>query len=1094
MDDDTDAATVGELLRRHRFRAGLTQGELAARAAVSVRAVRYIEQGRVARPQATSVRRLAAALGLAEGEYAVLLGAIAPDRPADAAVPRPVAGARQVVGAPRVDVLGPLVVSRLGAPVEIESRLLRTLLGLLAIHQGRVVPVAEIVDVLWEDRPPRTYRELVHTYIGQLRRVLEPDRPPRAPALYLSRSSAGYRLRLPTGCCDLDEFDELVAGARQAAPAAPVEAWRLYGRAWPMWRGPLLADGTARLAQHPVAVAVTGRRSTALLACADLAVELGRCADLLEPVRALAAAEPLHEGLAARLMLLYAGCGQQAAALELYEDLRGRLDAELGVAPGAELRAAHLRVVRGAEAAAPAPRATPGSSAVPAQLPADVVGFTGRPEHLRRLDQPQPGGVSAIAGMGGVGKTALALRWAHLARERYPDGQLYVDLAGHRAGQHVPPATALAGFLRALGATADQVPTDPAQATALYRSLLAGRRMLVLLDNAADAEQVRPLLPGDPGVRVLVTSRVRLTGLVVRDGADQIVLDAFSPAEAYALLARLLGARRVDAEPAAAAELAQLCAYLPLALRIAAANLAEAPLTTIADGVRDLRGTDRLAALAVAGDPDTAVRAAFDQSYAAAEPGERTLFRRLGLLPGPDTTAAAAAALLDEPVAPTARTLGRLAARHLVRQHRPGRFVMHDLLRLYAADLAAADANPAAGRAALARLGEHHLRHTAAAAGLLYPHLLHLPDTGVLAGEPPPGGPFDAPAAALEWLDAERANAVALVAELAARAPVTALLLADTLQGYFRLRGNTGDWAAVSRAGLAAARAAGDTRAEAAAELGLGCMHDTAGRFESARPHYRSAHDLAELAGWTDCMAVALNNLSRIEWVAGRPAQTVAYLTRALALHERAGRAAGAAVTLANLGAAHLELGRWAGRDGTEGAADTARARDYLLRALAVHREIGDRRNEADTLRVLAAAELDAGRPVAALGYAQDALALATAAADRRFEALALSMVATAHAGLRRAADAREHHDRALALARDAGDRATETIALLDRAQALGYLGEPGQLRELARAALAIARELSANSLERRALALLAGCRPPVRLGAGRGPGSAALR
>jgi DNA-binding SARP family transcriptional activator len=520
---------------------------------------------------------------------------------------------------------------------------------LLAIQPNRVVPVDEIVDVVWGDDPPATGRSLVHGHVRQVRRLIEPARRPRAPAERVVRTDGGYLL-VADDDLDLVRFDRLVATARRRHEAGDVAgAIDAYAEGLDCWRGGVLSDlDDPALHEHPAAVAAAGRRLSAALAYADLAVGSGRHDEAVPRLQALAAEERLHEGLHARLMLALAGAGRQADALALLGELRGRLAEELGVEPGADVRAAHLRVLRQQVPAAaehPDGRDPPGP---PAQLPADLSTFTGRVGALRRLDALLSGDVAApsgvaigvIVGTAGVGKTTLAVHWAHRVTDRFPDGQLFVNLRGYASAAPIRPAEVLARFLHALGVPADQVPIDPDEAAALYRSVMAGRRALVVLDNARDAPQVRPLLPGGPGNLVLVTSRDRLTGLRAREGAVPVLLDVLTPNEAHRLLARVLPPHRVRAEPDAIPALAQACAYLPLALGIAAANVAAAEASTgehagVARYVARLCAGNRLAELEVDGDPDSAVQATFDLSYATLAADAARLFRRLGLVPGP---------------------------------------------------------------------------------------------------------------------------------------------------------------------------------------------------------------------------------------------------------------------------------------------------------------------------------------------------------------------------------------------------------------------------------------------------------------------------
>lgn len=1098
-----DAATVGESLRRLRLRAGLGQGELAARAGISVRTLRNIENGTFSRPQAASIHRLAAALGLSGVELDGLLAG-APNTPPDETGP----GLSL-----RVDVLGPLTVRRGAASVEITSAMQRSLLGLLAVQPRQPVGADEIVDLLWPDDPPRTCLQLVHTYIAQVRRLLEPARGSGQSAGVLRRVAGGYQLDLLPEQSDLVQFTGLDRQAGEAWEAGATEsALQLHREAWSHWRGPVLTGCDSRLREHPAAIRVAQQRIAAVQQWADAALSIARYDEVLGPLRILHAEEPLHEGLAARLMLVLAGAGQQAAALALFESVKDLLDEQLGVSPGPELRTAQLRVLRGDLPAAlrAAPRttdtATPdrgarGSSAqggassppAPAQLPVDVPGFAGRSQCLRQLERllrttapaesesgsEQPVTIAAVVGMGGVGKTALAVHWAHRVRDRFPDGQLFVNLRGHGVEGPLRPIDALSGFLLAFGTPADRIPQDEAQAAALYRSQTSDKRLLVVLDNAADADQVRPLLPTGAGSLAVVTGRERMAGLVARDGAYLLPLDVLEPGEARALLERMLGARRVAAEPEAAAELARLCAHLPLALRIAAANLAGRPRSRIADQVSALAEGDRLAALAIDGDATTAVRANFALSCDALPAAERRLFRLIGLLPGADLTAPAAAALADLPLAQARQLLDRLANRHLLDEHRPGRFTMHDLLRLLAVELAREEENQAARTAALLRVSGHYRARLNAAADLLYPHLLRLPDRqGALETERIQ--PFRDGAAAVLWLDDERANLVALTTHLEQQGHhADTWTLAALANGYFVMRRSTLDWRVVAEAGRRAAASAGDLVASALTELNLGMVHNMRAPQSSAAAHHARAAELARQAGWIDGEAVALNNLARSFWLAARLDETVDCLTRALALHRRSGRKVGEAVTIANLAVAHLERARHrehdrareSGSGAPEAAGLDARAEPLRLlhEALELHQAADDRRNEGDTVRILAEAHRDLGDYALALELSEQAVAIAELSGDLRFAAAARNTRATVQTRLGAAQAAFDDHADALRAAIELDDDRLRTQILLDLAESHARLGQPDDALLRLHDVVALAHRSGSRLLERQA-------------------------
>jgi len=1108
-------AAGGEPLRRLRTRAGLSQQDLATRAGISVRTLRSLEQGTVGRPHAASVSRLAAALDVSVDELAELLGEVGdPGRARQAAS----AVAAAADGWVRIGILGPLIVSRDRAVHDIPSPILRTLLGLLSLQAGRTVGTEEIVDALWPDDPPRTCLQLIHTYIRQLRQVLEPGREVRAPSQLLRRVADGYRLDLGADQLDLAEFGQLAGRAAQAWSAGAAEsAWQLYSEAWSCWRGPLLAGSEGRLRGHPAAAAAARARITMIVEWADAALGLGYCDRMVGPLRAVCAEEPLHEGLAARLMLALAGDGDQAAALGLFDAIRSRLDEQLGVTPGRELQAAQLRVLRGqlpvamrpmagsaatsqmstddrgtggksahgsshGSAGAPGPAvAAPPVRIVPAQLPTDVAGFTGRDAELRALGKllAQPDAADAqpvivtIGGMGGVGKSAMAVHWAHRVRKQFPDGQLYVNLRGYAEDGPLRPIDALAGFLHAFGVPANRVPADETQAAAMYRSQLAGKRVLVLLDNAASAQQVRPLLPAGSGSLAVVTSRERMAGLVARDGAHWSALDALPPRESIALLSRLLGAERVAGEPEPAAHLARLCAHLPLALRVAAANLTFRPSHRIADFVAKLTAGDRLAALEVDGDSSTAVRATFKLSCASLPAVERRVFRLLGLAPGPDATAEAVAALAGLTAAEAEHTLERLTSRHLVSEYLPGRYTLHDLLRLYGAELAAAEEEAAEREAAVLRFAAYFRAGVARSAQLLYPHLLHLPapDAPVLPTSGSSASPHDS-SAALAWLDAERATLVALIVHLADHGHHAAAWgLADLLNGYFMLRLNQVDWQVVAEAAGRASYAGGDAAVQAAAEIRLGMAYDVQCRYPEAAHHHRLAAELSRESGWTGAQAVALNNLSRHHWMDGDVGTAIDLITEALALNRAAGRREGEAVTLANLAVAHTELAaeRKAGQDPDGYRQSLETARDLLTEALELHRRIGDTRNEAYTLRSLSQVCRDAGELPQALELAEQSLRLARAAEDSRFEISALNALATARVRLGQGEEGLGLHRRALRAAREIGDLRLQAFILLDLADAQVRLGHPDEAEVAVHDVLTVAGQINSRLLERQA-------------------------
>jgi len=799
-------------------------------------------------------------------------------------------------------------------------------------------------------------------------------------------------------------------------------------------------------------------------------------------LRTLAIEEPLHEGVAARLMLALAGAGQQAEALAVYQGLRDRLSSELGVDPGSEITSAQLRVLRGQLPGAglgtvPEPR----RSEPPAQLPMECAGFSGRTGELQALDRilaaeaaASSAPVAVVSGMGGVGKTALAVRWAWRQRGRYPDGQLYADLRGHSATGPARPLQVLAGFLAALGEPADRIPEDEGQAAALLRTRLEGRRILLVLDNALDAQQVRPLLPAAPGSAAIVTARDRMTGLIARDGAGAVVVRPLPEADAAALLVTSMGERGGEEPAEVVAELAGLCAHLPLALRIAAANLAARPGYRLADYVAALASGDRLTGLAVPEDEQAAVRSAFELSCDGLKPELRRLFRLAGLAPGPDLTAPAAAALAGIATGQAESLLDRLAARNLIDEYAHGRYRLHDLLRLYAAELAQAEESTTGREAAIDRLAAHATAAVRSASERLYPHLLHLPDSArEEQAEPGSSLPeFASDIAALAWLNAERPNLVALVVLLTRQSRAEAALrLSDRLAGYFSMSSNTVDWLVTATA-IRQAVSDDVPIAVASAELHLGTLRSIQSRYEAAAGHFAACAEQARRAGWIAGEAVALNNQASAYWRLGRAAETIDLLTEALDAHRRTGRTAGEAVTIANIAAARLELARSAE------AAAVSEQRHEALRLLGqardMHQALHDRRNEAETCRRIAEAHRDLGNLDAAAAHARQAISLARETAVQRFEISARSTLATILVRLGEPEPGLAEHTLAQDLAGQAGDQAQQAEVLMDLAESMAWLGRPEEALLTAQDVSAAADRLRMPRLQRRAEQVIA--------------------
>ncbi|MET9631236.1 BTAD domain-containing putative transcriptional regulator [Lentzea sp. NPDC006480] len=980
-------------------------------------------------------------------------------------------------------VLGPVELWVSGHRIDLGPAKQRCVLAALLLTPGRVVPTEMVIDRVWGEEPPAGVRSVLYSYVTRLRRALQPAGVP------LRRESGGYVLDLAPERVDVFRFQELV---RRGRAADDDEHAAVLRDALELWRSTPLENIAGDWAGR-IRDGLAEQRLSAVVALADLDLRLGRHTRVVEYLSALVPEYPLAEPLTGRLVLALHRAGRQAEALTCYADARARIVDELGVEPGPELRAAHLEILRSDAA----PEVIP-SSPRPAQLPAGVAAFTGRSAALALLDSLlcQDGTtvvISAIAGTAGVGKTALAVHWAHRVRDRFPDGQLYVNLQGHSASAPpLAPIDVLARFLRALGVSAAQVPVDIEEAAGLYRSLLAEKQLLIVLDNAASPEQVRPLVPGSPGCFLLVTSRTRLDGLLAKDGARRIALDVLTPQEALVLLRQVLDDERVAAEPEAVAELARLCAYLPLALRIAAASLSNDPSRVISDYVGELLAGNRLAALEIEGD-EHAVRAAFDLSYSALKPESRQLFRRIGLIPGHDITAADAAMLAGTTPADAARMLGQLAAAHLVDSPVPGRYSCHDLLRLYANDRSHDEDSLRERESALERLFTRYLHIARAAVDLIYPEKLRLP---LASGTPG----FADHTAALAWLEAERANLVAAVVHTAAHGPHwIAWTLADTLRGYLEIRRYNVDGLAVAQAGFAAAATHGDFQAKAAVQLNLACVHYNTGAFDVAEQEYLTALDLSRLADWPEGQADAL---SRLAVVGSDPARSADRLHEALEINRVAGKVGGQAINLNNLAQLHWKIGAlakaadYAAQSRTlfrdmgsmlgEGVAlvnlaafhrdlgKVPEALEYATLALSLFGQVGERPAEAIAMEVLACAHLDAGREVEALEHATVAYAIAHEIGDHRLEADGLNVLGFVVHMMGRHEEAAVHHRNALPLAARTSHHRAVAEAHTGLAETLLALGRPdGALAEI-EPALACARRFGFRAVEGKAMTTLA--------------------
>ncbi|HEU4425190.1 MAG TPA: BTAD domain-containing putative transcriptional regulator, partial [Pilimelia sp.] len=975
----------------------------------------------------------------------------------------------------RYGILGPFDVQSDGQPVPLGGLRQRSVLALLLLNAGHVVAVDRLVDEVWEGCPPRAVERSVQVYVSRLRKVLTPA---RGAAPLVTRAS-GYMLDVDPQQIDAARFERLAAEGRRAHSDGDEEsAGKLLRSALELWRGSALADFPQRWA-HAHAARLDELRQIAVETRIEVDLALGRHAELISELTLAVTEQPLRERVHEQRMLALYRCGRQADALQAYQEAYRLLTEEHGIDPGSRLRDLEAAILRQDPRLDWVPPQRPALAVVgaplpvPAQLPAGIADFTGRAAELGRLAAMAGGDAAAmaitvVAGAAGVGKTALTVHWAHRVAPTLPDGQLYIDLRGSEPGQRVRPVEALAQFLRALGVDAKKVPPSEQEAAGLYRSLLATRRVLVVLDNAGSAEQVRPLLPGGTNCAVLATSRDRLTGLVARDGARRLTLDVLPRAEAVALLERILGAQRVRAEPGAIAELADGCGYLPLALRITAAHLVNHAHRSIADYVDEFRAGDRLTALRINGEEASGVRAAFDQSYATLSAEVRRAFRLLGLVPGVDFTADALAAIAGTTPARARELLERLADAHLVDQHRSDRYAFHDLLRRFARDRTGAEDDEAGRGAATLRLYDWYLRNVDAAARLLYPQMLRLPPIRQQP-EDLPDEAFADRAGALAWLDTERSNLVSAVLETARGGPWSAAwVLADALRGYFWIRRFTVDWLAVARAGQAAAQAAGDARAGAAAELSLAMAYRCLNDYSRAAEHYEQAKTLSGRANWPLGQAAAMNNVSCVYVRLGQLQRAEERLRSALDLNKRdkRGRTA-AASNLGNLGYVYLRLGRLREAethfteslalrrvlDDRYGQADALQglgecyhglgrfddALDRLAEAFTLFQEIGSLDGEALIRCVCSEIHCDLGRYPEAIDHAERAIGLVDRTTDRYSEALARNRLGAVRLAVGDDSDAIDQHSRALRLARETDGPYPQAEALVGLAAALRH-------------------------------------------------------
>lgn len=902
-------------------------------------------------------------------------------------------------------VLGPLEVLVDGVPQALGSASVRGVLACLLLEPNQVVSVDRLVDALWDEDPPSTARTMIQGYVSRIRKILgvdsagdteEHDRPrivTRAP---------GYKLQVDSDRVDAHRARALVNHAHGLSAA---ERSRALAEALALWRGEVLADVDSDRLHRVVVPNLDELRLLALEERIAADLETGRDQELIVELAALVDQHPLRERFTAQLMLVNYRAGHRAEAQARYHALRARLSNELGIDPGPEARALYERLLRDDETLLrPRPSretAPPGGPArpIPAELPPAAPGFVGRERELsvldRMLTERERGSANLLAvvtGTAGVGKSALAVTWAHRIAQSFPEGQLYASLRGFDAERApLAPAEALTAMLKTLGVAPDAIPVDLDDRTALYRSLLADRRVLVLLDNARDSEQVRPLLPGSSESLVVVTSRRRLDGLVVGSGARVLPLETLPRETAIELIDRAGAPRGSASEPAATRELADLCGGLPLALRIAAARLAANPGRGVADLVHELTDErDRLHALDV-DDADTSVRRAFDISYRNLHPSHARTFRLLGIVPGHTFTAHAVAALCGTDPASARRRLRVLALAHLVTEIEPDRFAMHDLLRLYARDLLAAapdgDRKGLASGAdedgrALRRLLHYYLVVADHARRFLRPARDELDYSGDESTARPR---ITSRAEALEWFDVEWPNLVSAVRVANSEGLHEHAWPLVRLQfNYLMVRCPWEDWIQLYDDGMDSARALDNPVGKVLMSAGLGVAYSRSGHPGVALAHYAESYR----------QAVATGDRS---WLA---------------------------LTQVNMGSVLFRLGRH------------VEAQVHCRDALDTYRTLGDRYREAGALNNLAQVEQVGGQLEAALEHLREAEVMYREADDLETLAMVLNNCGEVSIELGRVAEGERYHHEALRVAQDCGSAMRQAAAYLGLGEA----------------------------------------------------------
>ncbi len=913
----------------------------------------------------------------------------------------------------RFEVLGPLRAWRGETLLDLGPAQQRAVLAVMLLHANKPLGREQLIDALWGQAAPTYAVNLVQRHASSLRRVLEPDRPPRERSALLTWTDTGYLLKVADDQLDLEVFEREIGRARRARAAGDVSgtAEALHA-ALRLWRGPA-CDGLVAPLIDAERERLAEQRIAALEDRMDVDLALGGHRELVPELRQLVAQYPFRERLRGLLMLALYRSGRQAEASGAFHEARRHLRDELGMAPSAQVQRLHEQIL----AADPTLDARTINSSIPAdleledlrrppipaQLPHGMADFVGRQGEIKLLNAliPSEGHsrsgvvIAGIAGTAGVGKTALAVHWAHLIRDRFPDGQLYVNLRGFDPiGSAMDPAEAIRGFLDAFGVPPQQLPVGLAPQAALYRSLLADRRVLVVLDNARDAEQVRPLLPGSSGCLVVVTSRTRLTGLVASEGAYPLTVDLLSHGAARELLSSRLGAARVASEPEAVDDIISACAGLPLALTIVAARAATNPQFALVTFTRELRhARGGLDLLADGGDATIDVRAAFMCSYRTLSAAAARLFRLLGLHAGPDIAVGASASLAGVTVERVRPVLGELTQAHLIAEHVPGRYTFHDLLRAYAAELVRAH-EPEEYRNSLQRVLDHYLHTAHSAALVLDPHRESIPLAPPRRGVTPQS--FSHHEQAMAWFTTEHAVLLAAV-EQSARTGFDdySWRLAWTLTDFLIRQGHWHDRTVSQRTALAAAQRLADPSAQAHAHRYLGVAYTRLDHSDEAHTHLRQALELYVLQDDQLGQARVHQSLAVAFGREGRHAEAGKHARQAVDLHRAGGNRAGEAHALNSVGWHLAQLG------------EHRQALLHCEQALALHQEIGNRHGQAHAWDSLGYAHHHLGHHDRAVTCYREALVLYRELGDRYYESGTLTRLGDTYHDSRRPDSAR---------------------------------------------------------------------------------------